>query len=218
MADYTFNDFTYKEPGVRKMHGRLAGVRGEFGLNLFAGLGVSVGGEYADGHLNFTELTPGASARTRLTHDYFRQTQGLIHFVYGSMVVAAGMAERYWYNHLEDSNRRRTRYNYTPIFFTYRAGPIYLKLEHDIWNKGWHKSHMSDVNPVATDIEFKLGKGTGSGAELGYRIAGMVTSRIFISYHKWDVKDSDVQSDGTQNYIESKNSVTEIKGGIGLAF
>jgi hypothetical protein len=217
-TDYTYTDFKYKEPGVMSEHGRFAGVRGEFGINLFGGFGLSAGGEYADGHTDYDGSTFSGTPVKVITNDYLRTTQYLAHVTYGSMVIAAGMAERYWYNDLVISYRRRTRYNYMPVFFTYRTGPMYVKVEHDIWQKGWNKSHMSDVNAAANDVEFKLGKGTGFGFEVGYVIPGMLTTRLFMAYHKWDIKESDVQSDGTQNLIEPANNTTEIKAGIGLAF
>jgi len=217
-GDYTFTDFKYKEPGYMSESGRLAGIRGQVGINLFGGLGVSYGGEYQDGHTNYDGSTFSGTPVKVITNDYIRQTEALVHFVYGPAVFAAGMAERYWYNDLVVSYRRRTKYNYIPVYITYRAAQVYLRVEHDIWQKGWNKSHMSDVNPAARDVEFKLGKGSGMGAELGYVIPGMITTRVFVAYHKWDVGESDVQSDGTQNLIEPKNNTTEIKAGIGLAF
>lgn len=217
-ADYTYTDLTYKEPGYMTEKGRLAGIRGELGVHLFGGFGLSYGGEYMDGHLDYDGSTfSGAQAKV-ITNDYIRQTQGLAHLIYGPVVIAAGMAQRYWYNDLVVSYRRRTRYDYIPVYFTYRTAQVYVKIEHDIWRKGWNKSHMSDVNPAASDVEFKLGNGAGFGFEVGYVIQGMVTTRVFAAYHKWDIGESDVQSDGTQNLIEPKNNTTEIKAGIGLVF
>lgn len=217
-VDYTFTDIKYKEPGVMSEHGRLAGIRGEFGLNLFGGFGVSIGGEYQDGNLDYDGSTFGGTPVKVITNDYIRQTQALAHIAYGPAVLAVGMAERYWYDDLVISYRRRTRYNYIPVFLTYRAAQTYIRVEHDIWQKGWNKSHMSDVNPAAQDVEFKLGTGSGMGIELGYVFPAMIRTRIFVSYHKWEIKESDVQSDGTQNLIEPKNNTTEIKAGIGLVF
>lgn len=218
VTDYTYTDFEHKQPGSFKETARLAGVRGEVGLRLMGGLGISYGGEYQDGNTTFEGTSFGGTPMRVVTNDYIRQTQALVHFVYGPAVFAAGMAERYWYNDLVVSYRRRTQYNYIPIYVTYRAAQVYVKVEHDIWQRGTNKTHMSDVNPAARDVEFKLGDGSGMGVEIGYVIPGMVTTRIFAAYHKWDIKESDVQSDGTQDLVEPKNSTTEIKAGIGLAF
>lgn len=217
--DYTYTDLVYKEPGLMNEKGRLAGIRGEVGLNLLGLMGVSAGGEYQDGNLYYDGSTFGGTPVKQVTKDYIRRTEFLGHFFYGPVTISAGLAERYWLNDLVISYRRRTRYNYIPVYFTYRMNFMYLKLEHDIWQKGWNKSHMSDVNASARDVEFKLGTGTGFGVELGYLIpAGSVTTRVFLAYHKWDVKESDIQNDGTQNLIEPKNNTTEIKVGLGLGF
>ncbi len=217
--DYTYTDFAYKEPGYMNEKGRLAGIRGEVGINFFGMLGVSAGGEYQDGHLNYDGSTFSGTPVKQVTKDYVRRTEYLAHFFYGPMTLSAGMAERYWFDDLVISYRRRTRYNYIPVYLSYRMDAVYLKFEHDIWQKGWNKSHMSDVNASARDVEFTLGTGTGMGVELGYLLfAGTVATRIFVAYHKWDVKESDVQSDGTQNLIEPKNNTTEIKVGLGLGF
>lgn len=217
--DYTYTDLVYKEPSLMNEKGRLAGVRGEVGMNVFGLMGLSAGGEYQDGNLNYDGSTFGGTPVKQVTKDYFRRTEFLAHLFYGPVTVSAGLAERYWFNDLVISYRRRTRYNYIPVCLTYRMDSAYLKFEHDIWQKGWNKSHMSDVNASARDVEFKLGTGTGFGVEMGYLIpAGGVTTRIFVAYHKWDIKESDIQNDGTQNLIEPKNNTTEIKVGLGLGF
>lgn len=217
--DYTYTDLVYKEPGAMSERGKLAGVRGEVGLNLFGYIAVSAGGEYQDGNLYYDGSTFGGTPVKQVTKDYFRRTEFLAHAFYGPVSLSAGVAERYWFDDLVISYRRRTRYNYMPVYVTYRMETIYLKIEQDIWQKGWNKSHMHDVNASAHDVEFTLGKGTGMGAELGYMFpSGTMVSRVFIAYHKWDVKQSDVQNDGTQNLIEPKNNTTEVKVGIGLGF
>jgi hypothetical protein len=217
-TDYTFTDFKYKQTGHMNENARFAGIRGEIGVNLFGSFAVSAGGEYADGHSNYDGATLGGASIKTVTKDYVRQTQWLGHITFGSMVVSSGIAERYWYNDLVVSYRRRTRYNYIPVFFSYRAGPIYFKAEHDFWQKGWNKTHRSDVSAAAQDVEFKLGQGTGMGAEIGYVIPGAIHTRIFVAYHKWDVKESDSQSDGTQSLVEPASNTTEVKAGIGFAF
>lgn len=217
--DYTYTDIVYKEPGLMNEKGRLAGVRGEVGINFLGVMGISAGGEYQDGNLYYDGSTFSGTPVKQVTKDYFRRTEFLAHILYGSMTLSAGLAERYWFNDLVVSYRRRTRYNYIPVYFTYRLSSVYLKMEHDVWQKGWNKSHMSDVNASARDVEFELGKGTGMGVELGYLLlSGSMATRIFVAYHKWDVNPSNVQNDGTQNLIEPKNSTTEIKVGLGLAF
>lgn len=216
--DYTYTDLTYKEPGAMSEHGRLAGIRGEFGMYLFSNFGVSAGGEYQDGNLDYDGATFSGTPVKQITNDYFRKTEILAHIAYMPMVLSVGVAQRYWYNDLVISYRRRTRYDYTPIYLTYRSDNFYIRYEHDLWKKGWNKSHMSDVNASANDVEFTLGNGTGYGAEIGYLIPGWIITRVFLAYHKWSVKESDVQSDGTQNLIEPNNNTTEIKVGLGLSF
>ena len=218
-VDYTYTDIIYKEPAVMSERGQLAGVRGELGFHIAPQLALSVGGEYQDGNMNYDGATFGGTPVKQVTKDYFRQTEALVHVSYAPFMLSAGVAQRYWFNDLVVSYRRRTRYDYIPVYLTYRAGPAYLKLQHDIWQKGWNKSHMSDVNPAANDVEFELGEGKGFGVEVGYLLpSGPVATRIFAAYHRWDVKESNVQSDGTQNLIEPKNNTTEVKVGLGLMF
>lgn len=216
--DYTYTDFKYTEPGLMSEHGRFAGVRGEVGFFLFSALGLSAGGEYQDGHTDYDGATFGGTPVKVITNDYIRRTEYLAHIMYGNFLISAGIAERYWYNGLQISYRRRTKYNYNPVYVSYRSGPVYMRLEYDVWGKGWNKSHMSDVNPAANDVEFKLGKGQGQGAEIGLLLPGRFTTRVFVNYHEWKVKQSDIQSDGTQNLIEPENNTKELKVGLGLMF
>jgi hypothetical protein len=57
------------------------------------------------------------------------------------------------------------------------------------------------------------------GAEVGvYLPSTTVQTHIFLRYHSWTVKQSDVQNDGIYNLVEPDNSTTELVGGIGVAF
>lgn len=217
-VDYTYTDFTHKQPGIMTESGSLAGVRGEFGFYLFSNFGLSAGGEYQDGNLDYDGATFGGTQIKQTTKDYFRRTEILGHLAYGGFILSAGVAERYWYDDLVVSYRRRTRYNYNPIYLTYRMQRFYVRYEQDLWKKGWNKSHMHDVNTSATDVEFTLGKGTGYGAEIGLFLPGLLSTRVFVAYHKWSVKESDSQSDGTQILTEPESHTTEVKAGLGLAF
>lgn len=199
-------------------HGRLAGVRGDLGFYLFSNFGLSAGGEYQDGNLDYDGATLTNTQIKQVTKDYIRRTEFLGHFAYGGFILSAGVAERYWFDDLVVSYRRRTRYDYNPIYLTYRMRGFYVRYEHDLWKKGWNKSHMHDVNVAANDVEFTLGKGTGFGGEIGLVIPGALATRLFLAYHKWSVKESDVQSDGTQSLIEPANNTTEMKVGLGLSF
>ncbi|MGE3683874.1 MAG: hypothetical protein AB7G93_19315 [Bdellovibrionales bacterium] len=217
--DYTYTDFTYKEPGVMSEKGRLAGVRGEVGLNLLSWLALSAGGQYQDGNLNYDGSTFDGTPIKTVTKDYIRDTRALIHIVASSVSLSFGIAQRYWYDDLVISYRRRTRYDYKPIILTYHQNGLYVSYEHVLWDKGWNKSHMSDVDSNRRDPEFTLGKGSGMGVELGYLMPGSrVSTRVFVKYHKWKVKESDIQSDGTQALVEPNNNTTTYQIGIGLAF
>jgi hypothetical protein len=76
------------------------------------------------------------------------------------------------------------------------------------------------VNTEEKDVEFAQKSGNGYGAEIGYMIptAARIFSRVFIAYHQWNVEASDTQFDGSYNLTVPKNSLSEIQGGIGLAF
>lgn len=217
--DYTYMDMTYKEPDVMSEKGRLPGVRAELGLSLMPGLAISAGGEYYDGHLNYDGATFGGTPVKQVTNDYVRDLRALVHLMWAPFVLSAGVGDRYWFDDLVISYRRRTQYQYTPIILTYNMGGIYLSAETDLWGKGTNKSHMSDVNPAHSDVSFKLGKGSGLGFEAGMFIpSALGATRVFLRYHKWNVEQSDVQNDGVNNLVEPKNETTTVTAGIGLAF
>lgn len=217
--DYTYSDLTYKEPNVMTEKGRLAGVRGEVGFSFAQTFALSAGGEYQDGNLNYDGSTFGGTPVKQVTKDYFRDLRAMVHVLFSPFVLSVGFADRYWYDDLVVSYRRRTHYQYTPIQLSYFMQNVYFVLEHDQWGKGTNTSHMSDVNAAAHDVDFTLGKGSGLGVEIGYVIPSAVcATRLFLRYHKWSVKQSDVQSDGTQNLVEPENNTTLVQLGIGLGF
>lgn len=216
-VSYTYTDFTYKEEKMSEK-AQLAGVRGEVGFSL-GPVALSVGGEYQDGHLHYDGQTFGGTPVQTYTNDYMRDLRATAHLVFHPFVLSVGVAQRYWYDDLVISYRRRTQYDYMPVQLTYQHERAYIRFEHDIWKKGSNTSHMSDVNPAAQDVTFTLGDGSGFGVEIGYEIPSqMVPSHIFARYHRWSVKQSDVQSDGTQLLVEPDNTTTIIQGGIGLSF
>ncbi|MBX3021685.1 MAG: hypothetical protein KF799_08430 [Bdellovibrionales bacterium] len=215
----TYSEFNYKEPNVMSEKGRLAGVRGELGLSFGQSLALSVGGEYQDGNLNYDGSTFDGDPVKQVTKDYVRDLRLMAHVIYAPLVLSAGVAERYWYNDLVVSYRRRTQYNYNPVQISYFMDNVYLTVEHDVWLKGTNKSHMSDVTSTARDVEFTLGKGSGFGVEIGYMIPSpTIYTRLFLRYHKWSVKQSDTQSDGIHTLVEPDNNTTLLQAGIGLGF
>lgn len=218
-VDYTYSDLTYKEPTIDEK-GRLAGIRGELGLGLTSWLGISVGGEYQDGNLNYDGSTFGGAAVKQVTKDYIRDTRAMLHWLGGPAILSAGIGQREWYDDLVVSYRRRTTYNYYPITLTLNRDNVYVKFENDVWNKGHNKSYMHDVNAAEKDVEFTQSSGSGYGLEIGYAVAtaDRFISRVFISYHRFDVGDSDVQNDNVYNLQEPKNNMVTIQGGIGFLF
>lgn len=216
-VSYTFTDFDYEESKMNEK-AQLAGVRGEAGISL-GPVAFSLGGEYQDGHLHYVGETFGGTPVQTYTNDYVRDLNAKMHVVWQPFVLSIGVAQRYWYDNLVISYRRRTQYDYYPLELTYKQQNVYVRVEHDIWKNGRNTSHMSDVNPAAQDVNFTLGKGTGFGVEIGYEIpSAMVPTHVFVRYHRWSVKESDVQSDGTQLLVEPDNTTTILQGGIGLSF
>lgn len=219
-AAYTYNDITYKESAMEEK-GRMGGVQGELGLRLFNTFAVSAGGQYMDGHLNYDGSTFAGDPIRTVTKDQIRDLRAMGHLYIGSVVLSAGMAQRYWYNDLVISYRRRTWYDYTPVMLTlFATNSIYLRFEHDIWRGGRNKSHMSDTSSSRKDVEFKQKSGSGMGGELGYIMpnANGISTRIFVSYHKWSVKASDVKNDGVDNLVEPENETITLQAGVGLSF
>jgi hypothetical protein len=218
-VDYTYSDITYKEPGLMTETGRYAGIRGELGVNLLDYVAFSAGGSYMDGHMDYDGSTFDGTPIKVITNDYIRDTRLLAHVVYTPFVLSYGVAQRYWYNDMVISYRRRTRYDYQPLMLTYYQEGFYVRYEHALWGKGWNKSHMSDTGGGRQDVEFELGKGTGMGFEIGVLLpTPAFATHLFASYHKWTVKESNVQNDGVDSLVEPNNNTTTIQIGLGVAF
>ena len=217
--DYTYSDLSYKEDNMSE-HGQFAGVRGDIGVGLFDNFGLSVGGEYQDGNLNYDGATFTGTPVKQVTKDYIRDTRALLHFMFGPVTVSGGLAQREWYDDLVISYRRRTTYDYYPVIISIVRDGIYFRVENDFWKSGRNKSYMHDVNVAEQDVELKQSSGNGFGVEIGYSIptALKFATRIYISYHKWDVGDSDVVNDGVFNLQEPRNNTVVLQGGIGLSF
>lgn len=218
-VDYTYSQITYKEPGLMTEMGRYAGVRGELGINILDYVAVSAGGSYMDGNMDYDGSTFDGTPMKVITNDYFRDTRLLAHVIATPFVLSLGAAQRYWYNDMVISYRRRTRYDYQPVILTYYQEGFYVRYEHAVWGQGWNKSHMSDTGGNRSDVEFKLGKGTGMGVEVGVFLPTPVfATHLFASYYKWTVKESDVQFDGVNNLVEPTNNTATLQIGLGVAF
>jgi hypothetical protein len=217
--EYTYNNIAYSESAMNEK-GNFAGLRGELGLGVGSSLGVSVGGEYMEGNLQYTGSTfTGTSAQT-LTKDYIRDLRALLHMFMGQMELAGGVAQREWFDNLVVSNRRRETYDYYPAMITFYRDIIYFRLEYDLWSRGRNKAYMSDVNPAERDVDFSQSSGSGYGVEVGLTVptAARFGVRAFLSYHRWDVNDSDVQNDNVYTLKEPKNNTVTISGGLGVSF
>ena len=180
----TYSDIKYRGPEVSTQEGRMAGVKGELGLPLFKGLSVSAGGQYQSGNLNFDGTTFGAtSISQQVTKDYIRDYRVLANLQYGALTLSGGVGQRYWYNDLVTTYRRRQQYDYFPVIATLRRRGFYVKAEMDVWREGKNTTHMSDLGGVYQDVEFKQTKGGGLGAEIGILIpnAARFNSHVFVS-------------------------------------
>jgi hypothetical protein len=218
-VDYTYTDLTYKEPSMSEK-GRLAGVRGDLGIGLFDNFGVSVGGQYQDGNLNYDGATFTGTPVKQVTKDYLRETYMLGNFMMGPVTISGGVGQREWFNDLVVSYRRREIYNYYPISMTVFRDSLYFKVENIIWKSGKNKSYMHDVSAAEKDVEFSQGSGSMYGAEIGYLIpnADHFSSRVFIAYRRWDVDASDTQNDNVYNLQEPKNNTVTLQLGLGVSF
>lgn len=202
-----------------KETGRFAGVRGELGVNMLGWGAVSAGGTYMDGNMYYDGSTFAGTPIKTLTKDYFRDTRVLVHAMLFPFTLSYGVGQRYWYDDLVISYRRRTRYDYNPLIITYTDSSFYIRYEQDLWSKGWNKSHMSDVSNTRHDVEFTLGKGSGMGFEVGLFVPAQgFVSHLFVAYHKWAIKQSNVQNDGTSNLVEPENQTETLQFGLGLVF
>jgi hypothetical protein len=215
--DYTYTNLTYKEPALTDM-GNLAGVRGELGIGLSSTLGLSVGGEYQDGNLNYDGATLTGAQIQQVSKDWMHDLRGLLHVFMGPLVLSGGIGQREWYENLVVAYRRREVYNYYPMALTFYQQAVYIRLEYDLWKNGTNKSYMSDSG--ANDVLFHQGGGSGYGLEIGYLIPTAIKffNRVYLSYHRWDVSDSDAQSDGVASLTQPKNNTVTIQGGLGFSF
>lgn len=215
---YTYTDLTNKQTSLNDK-GRFAGIRGELGLSLFQTMGLSIGGEYQDGNMNYDGATlTGANLKT-ISQDYIRDLRGLVHLFYQPVIFSGGIAQRYWYSDL-GYYRRRQQFDYIPVMMTIGRESMYFKFEWDVWQKGKLKAQMSDVSAAEKDTELTQKTGSGFGVEVGYLIpspAKLIT-RIYVSYHEWNVHQSDVVSDGVYSLTEPQTTTTGLQAGIGLDF
>lgn len=218
-VDYTYSAIDYKEPSLLEK-GRYAGVRGEIGFDLTSFVGLSVGGEYRDGNFNYDGATLTGSTIQVLSRDYIRDVRAMMHLFYGPVVIAGGVAEREWYENITGAYRRRETYGYFPATLTLYRDAVYVKVEYDLWSKGKNKSYMSDVGATEKDVEFAQSSGSGYGAEVGLMIPSAMhfQTRVFVAYHRWDVKDSDAQFDGVYTLVQPRSTTTTLEGGVGLSF
>lgn len=218
-VDYTYSDFTYKEPTTIQK-GRLAGVRGDVGLGLLDNFGVTVGGQYQDGNLNYDgALATGENARF-VTSDYFKETFAMATLMAGPVTFSAGVAQREWYNNLNGHYRRRESAQYFPSTITFYKSGFYLKGEMFTWKSGHVKMYMHDVQVEETDVDLNQGSGNGYGGEVGFLIPNAMHafSRIYLSYRKWDIGASDAQMDPVQRIMVDKHTVEIWQAGVGISF
>lgn len=218
-VDYTYNNLAYSQAQLNEK-GNFAGVRGELGIALAGFLGVSMGGDYMDGNLNYDGAVLGGTPIQVVSKDYLRDTRAMVHMIYGGMIVSGGIAQREWYDNVPTAYRRRETYDYYPVTVTMYRESIYIKGEFDVWKAGKNKTYMSDVSASQTDVTFKQKKGSGYGLEIGYMVhtGSAFVTRLFASYHRWDVDDSDVQSDDVHSLTEPKSRTVTIQGGLGISF
>jgi len=218
-VDYTYSDVSYTNSALAEK-ARLGGIRGDFGLALTSSLGLEVAGDYQDGNFSADGNTLTGATTSGLTKDYLRDTRALADLFFGSFTIGAGVAQREWYDVLPGAYRQRTTYNYFPIVLTINEGGFYLKGEYDYWGSGTNKNYMSDLGATRQDTSLTQKSGSGWGAEIGYQLRSpaLIETRIFASYHRWDVGTSDMQSDGVQALTQPKNNTVTIQGGIGINF
>jgi hypothetical protein len=218
-ADYTYSDLDFAHTGTVSEKARLAGVRGELGLNLGGLFALSAGGQYQDGHMNFDGDTLDGGHVTALSSGYIRDLRAMLHVVRVPFVLSAGVGDRLWTDHPSGSYRRDAHYAYYPVKLTLFMNRIYVSVEDDIWRSGSDRVHMSDADPTRADVELTPDGGQGVGAEIGLFIPGaLFRTHLYLSYHRWSVKASDTRNDGVADLQESSSTTSVLQGGIGVAF
>lgn len=218
-VEYTYSDYTNKESGMSET-GRLAGVRGELGILLGAQFGVSVGGEYQDGNLNFDGTTLAGNYTKQLTADYFRDTRLLMNYYMGALVFSSGIVQRERYENLPGNYHRRDTFTYYPVIATYYSYSFYFKVEIGASLKGKTNVSMSEVTPSGHDLEFARSSGSGLATEAGYIVptGGKFATRMFLSYRRLSLGDAGTQNDGVRNVTVTQMSTDIVQAGIGVGF
>lgn len=216
--EYTYTDFTYKEGDFREV-ARLAGIRGELGL-FYGGMGVSAGGEYQDGMMDFSGTTYTGATGNLISKNYIRDTRLLAHYYIETMIISLGLAQREWYNNLVGEYHRRQTLNYYPVIVTLAAGNAYFKLEYDAAMKGKLGVSMGETGGGARDIDFTQDGGSGFMVEAGLTGAtsGKFFYRIFASYRRLLIDAGGSLSDGVHMVYANRGTMDLVSGGLGLSF
>lgn len=217
--EYTYTDLSYTEGDFREI-ARLAGIRGELGLIVGSGLGVSAGGEYQDGTMDFSGTSYSGTNGNLISKNYIRDTRVLAHYYLDGMIVSGGLAQREWYNNLLGQYHRRQTLNYYPALFTINSGNVYFKFEMDISMKGKLGVSMSETGGGARDIDFNQSGGSGYMVEAGLvgATSGKFFYRLFASYRRLIIDSGGSQSDGVRMVTVDKGTTDLISAGLGISF
>lgn len=218
-VDAVYSSLSYNEPDLSATEaGRFAGVRGDLGVSLMPGLGVTLGGDYTDGNMNYTGKTLTGASVSGYTGDYIRTEYGLVEVNIGYFILSGGFATREWYDRIPSAYRRYETMRYYPVIATFTRGMFYLKGEYDFGDGGSLNARLSDTG--AEDLVFSRSGGSGYALEFGAMIPTAMgfQDRIFIGYRRFSVAAAGTQSDGASNISVGSNNTTILQAGIGVSF
>ncbi|MBC86026.1 MAG: hypothetical protein CL677_02515 [Bdellovibrionaceae bacterium] len=211
-----YNQMDYEEPDVMTEKGANGGLHLDVGYLLLPNISVNLDAKYWDGRLKYDGATFGGTPVKTQTADILSDNRIYFNYSGATTTFSVGYGQRYWYNDLIISYRRKTTYNFVPLKGTLRSGSFYYSFEYNLWLGGVNKSFMSDTGGGRNDVTMDLDSGSGMALEWGYVHGATPVARAFLRIEKWDVDDSETAFDGVDNLVEPKNNTLTIMIGSGL--
>jgi|GEM_PF-3558395 len=208
----------YTEPDVMNEKGLLSGFGLEAGTQLGNLVSVSAKAEFYFGSLHYTGSTFDGDPIQTDTKDQIRKYHAKIYLGQENFQFITGYSQRFWSNDLVISYLRETTYHYIPFVFQYRTNKWKMSAGYNYFLKGLNKSYLSEVDPNRSDVQLKQNDGVGYELHASTKINSAANTDIWLhlSYEYWNIKDSEVVSDGVDDLVEPANN-THVYA-LGLSF
>ena len=242
-ARFVVVDYTYEEPGLMEITGRLSGVSLDYKIPTFSGRSfLLLGGQYLAGLTYYSGRYQFSDDRTpvlqendrthtlKIAYGYEYKTAKQNHFEF-----TAGFARRFHKNNNAQYDRMQI-YLYVPVqvamsFPLGSKSKVKLAYEHDVFLSGENTTRASDLDPNMNDRVYKQNEGSGSKVSLGYetkKFGPVILAQLYIQ--SWEVSQSDIvkatYKDGTSvsrngrevYYFEPENTTRIMGFSLGSRF